>query len=74
MIPSATPMAAPVIKPSMVTLVMDGVLPTDRKPATATHKVQRTMRMCVVYSHRQRAAFIAIAGRCTQPGGNLSIR
>ena len=50
MIPSATPMAAPVIKPRMVTLVMDGLLPTSRKPATAIHKVQRTMRMFMVYS------------------------
>ena len=47
MIPSATPAAAPVIKPRMVTLVMDGVLPTNRKPATAIHKVQRTMRMFI---------------------------
>jgi hypothetical protein len=45
MIPRATPVAAPVIKPRMVTLVMEGVLPTNRKPATAIHKVQRTTRM-----------------------------
>jgi len=37
--------AAPVIKPRMVTLVMEGVLPTNMKPATAIHKVHRTMRM-----------------------------
>ena len=45
MIPRATPVAAPVIKPRMVTLVMEGVLPTNRKPATAIHKVHKTMRM-----------------------------
>ena len=73
MIPSATPMAAPVIKPRMVTLVMDGVLPTNRKPATAIHEVQRTMRMFMVYSNRQRAALIAIACRCTQAGSNQSL-
>jgi hypothetical protein len=47
MIPSATPVAAPVIKPRMVRLVMEGVLPTNRKPATAIHKVQRTMRIFI---------------------------
>src|ERR1700693_5686557 len=45
MIPRATPVPAPVIKPRMVTLVMEGMLPTIRKPATAIHKVQRTTRM-----------------------------
>jgi hypothetical protein len=45
MIPRATPAAAPVIKPRIVTPVMDGVLPTNRKPAPAIHKVQRAMRM-----------------------------
>src|SRR5206468_12208545 len=45
MIPRATPVAAPVIRPRMVTLVMEGLLPTNTKPATAIHKVQRTMRM-----------------------------
>ena len=74
MIPSAIPVAAPVIKPRMVRLVMEGVLPINRKLATAIHKVQRTMRMFMVYSHRQRAALIAIASMCTQPGGNFSIR
>ena len=38
-------MAAPVVKPSMVMLVIEGVLLTNIKPATAIHKVQRTMRM-----------------------------
>ena len=47
MIPRAIPVAAPIIKPRMVTLVMEGVLPTNRKPATAIHKVQRTMRMFI---------------------------
>jgi len=47
MIPRATPVAAPAIKARMVTLVMEGVLPTNRKPATAIHKVQRTMRMFI---------------------------
>jgi hypothetical protein len=45
MIPRAIPIAAPVINPRMVTLVMDGVLATNRKPATAIHRVQRTKRM-----------------------------
>ena len=47
MIPRAIPIAAPVISPRMVTLVMDGVLPTNRKPATAIDRVQRTMRMFI---------------------------
>jgi hypothetical protein len=47
MIPRAIPIAAPVINPRMVTLVMDGVLPTNRKPATAIDKVQRTKRMFI---------------------------
>ena len=47
MIPRAVPIAAPVINPRMVTLVMDGVLPTSRKPATAIHKVQRTIRIFI---------------------------
>ena len=47
MIPRATPVAAPAIKARMVTLVMEGVLPANRKPATAIHKVQRTMRMFI---------------------------
>jgi hypothetical protein len=50
-------MAAPIVKPSMVVLVIDGVFVANIKPATAIHKVQRTMRMFMVYSHRQRAAF-----------------
>ena len=41
----------------MVVLVIDGVFVANIKPATAIHKVQRTMRMFMVYSHRQRAAF-----------------
>src|SRR6266852_4189773 len=45
MIPRATPVAAPVIKPRMATLVTEGLLPTNRKPAAAIHKVQITMRM-----------------------------
>ena len=45
--PRATPVAAPVIKPRIVTLVMEGVLSTNRKPATAIHKAQRTMRMFI---------------------------
>jgi hypothetical protein len=45
MIPSPAPIAAPVIKPSMVVLVIDGVLLTNMKPAAAIHKVQRTMRI-----------------------------
>jgi hypothetical protein len=45
MIPSPAPIAAPVIKPSMVVLVIDGVLLTNIKPAAAIHKVQRTMRI-----------------------------
>jgi hypothetical protein len=73
MTPSAIPVAAPVIKPRMVTLVMEGVLPTNRKPATPIHKVQRTMRMFMVYSKRQRAALIAIGCRCKAREGNLSI-
>ncbi len=48
MIPRATPAAAPVIKPRMVTPVMDGVLPTNRKPATAIHKVHRAIRMLMM--------------------------
>jgi hypothetical protein len=60
MIPSAAPVAAPVIKPSMVVLVIDGALLANIKPATAIHKVQRTMRMFMVYSQRQRAALIVI--------------
>jgi hypothetical protein len=47
MIPRATPVAAPAIKPGMVTLVMEGALPANRKPATAIHKVHRTMRMFI---------------------------
>jgi hypothetical protein len=50
MIPRAPPVAAPLIKPSMVALVMDGVLVANIKPATAIHKVQRTMRMFMVHS------------------------
>ena len=73
MTPRAIPVAAPVIKPRMVTLVMEGVLPTNRKPATPIHKVQRTMRMFMVYSKRQRAALIAIDCRCTAKEGNFSI-
>jgi hypothetical protein len=45
MIPSPAPIAAPVIKPSMVVLVIDGVLLTNIKPAAAIHKVQRTMQI-----------------------------
>jgi hypothetical protein len=44
-------MAAPVIKPSMVVLLIEGVLVANIKPATAIHKVQRTMRMFMVYSN-----------------------
>ena len=47
MIPRATPVAAPVVKARTVTLVTEGALPTNRKPATAIHKVQRTMRMFI---------------------------
>ena len=47
MIPRAIPVAAPVIKARTVTLVMEGELPTNRKPATAIHKAQRTMRMFI---------------------------
>jgi hypothetical protein len=50
MIPSPAPVAAPIIKPSVVVLVIDGVLLTNIKPAAAIHKVQRTMRMFMVYS------------------------
>ena len=54
-------MAAPVIKPRMVTLVIEGVLPANRKPVTAMQKVQRTMRMFMgVLLTGQRAAFPAI--------------
>ena len=67
MIPRAIPVAAPVIKARMVTLEMEGVLPTNIKPATAIHKVHRTMRIFMVYSKRQRAAPIANGNRCT-PG------
>ena len=84
MIPSATPVAAPVIKPRMVTLVIDGVLPTNRKPATAIHKVQRTMRMFMVYSngsalplsplpagvHNQGVTFQSGKNRITVPSPN----
>jgi hypothetical protein len=73
MIPSATPVAAPVIKPSMVMLVMDGVLPTNRKPATAIHEVQRSMRTFMVYSQRQRAALTAIGFTSTAKESNHSI-
>ena len=38
-------MAAPVNKPSMVVLLIEGVLVANIKPATAIHKVQRTMRV-----------------------------
>jgi hypothetical protein len=61
MIPRPTPVAAPVTKPRMVTLVMEGVLPTNTKPATAMQKVQRTMRMFMgVLPTGPRAAFPAI--------------
>ena len=53
-------MAAPVIKLSIVVLVIDGVLVASIKPATAIQEVQRTMRMFMVYSQRQCAALIAI--------------
>jgi hypothetical protein len=43
-------MAAPVVKPSMVVLVIDGVFVAKIKPATAIQRVQRTMRMFMVYS------------------------
>ena len=66
-------MAAPVIRPRMVTLEMEGVLPTNRKPATAIHKVHRTMRMLMVYSKRQRAALIANGNTFTPREGNRSI-
>jgi hypothetical protein len=38
-------MAAPVTKPSMVVLVIDGVFVANIKPATAIHKVQIIIRM-----------------------------
>ncbi len=38
-------MAAPVVKPSMVVLVIEGVFVANIKPATAIHKVQIAMRM-----------------------------
>jgi len=66
-------MAAPVVKPSMVVLVIDGVVVANIKPATAVQKVQRTMRMFMMYSQWQRAALIAIGRRCIAPEGNLSI-
>ena len=50
MIPSAIPIAAPVHKPRMVTLVMEALLPASRKPETDIHKVQRVMRILMVYS------------------------
>jgi hypothetical protein len=53
--------------------VIEGVLVANRKPATAMHNVQRTMRMFIMYSQWQRAAPIAIECRCAAPGGNLSI-
>ena len=57
-------MAAPVVKPSMVVLVIDGVFVANIKPATAIQKVQRTMRMFMgVLLTGQRAAFPAIPGR-----------
>jgi hypothetical protein len=73
MIPSAIPIAAPVLKPRMLVPVTEGVLVASMKPATAIHKVQRTIRMFMVYSKWQRAASIAIGCRCTAPEGNLSI-
>ena len=73
MIPSTIPMAAPVIMPRMVTLEMEGVLPTNKKPATAMHKVHRVIRMLMVYSKRQRAAPIANGNTCTAKEGNFSI-
>jgi len=48
MIPSATPVAAPAIKPRRVRLGIDGVLVANMKPATAIHKVQRTVRTFMV--------------------------
>ena len=50
-------MAAPVIKPSMVVLLIEGVLVANINPATAIHKVQRTMRMFMVYSNGVRCPY-----------------
>src|SRR6478609_1056134 len=72
MIPRATPAAAPVIKPRMVTPVMDGVLPTSRKPAPAIHKVQRTIRMFMMPPTA--LPLSPLAPRCTASQGNLSIQ
>jgi hypothetical protein len=73
MIPNATPVAAPAIKPRRVRLGIDGVLVANMKPATAIHKLQRTMRIFMMYSQWQRAALIAIGCRYTAQEGNLSI-
>jgi hypothetical protein len=73
MIPSATPVAAPAIKPRRVRLGIDGVLVANMKPATAIHNVQRTMRIFMVYSQQQRGDLIAIGRRFTPLEGNLSI-
>jgi hypothetical protein len=73
MIPSLAPIAAPVIKPSMVVLVIDGELLTNIKPAAAIHKSRELCESSWVYSQRQRAAAIAIGCRCTAKEGNLSI-
>jgi hypothetical protein len=69
MIPSAPPRAAPIVKPSMVVLVIDGVFVANIKPATAIHKVQRTMRMFMVYSHRHGLPSPAIGCTFTALGG-----
>jgi hypothetical protein len=73
MIPRATPVAAPAIKPTRVRLRIDGVVVANMKPATAIHKLQRTIRIFMMYSQWQRAALIAIGRRCIAPEGNFSI-
>jgi hypothetical protein len=65
----------------MVTLVMEGVLPTDRNPATPMHKVQRTMRMFIGVTpdgFRYATLFAAsrlpeIPSRCIELKGNSAI-
>jgi hypothetical protein len=47
MIPRAPPIAAPVVNPSMVVLVIEGVFVANIKPAAAIHKVQITIRMFI---------------------------
>lgn len=67
-------MAAPVIKPSMVVLLIEGVLVANIKPATAIHKVQRTMRVFMgVLLTAAGCLFPPLPGRCFALEGNLSI-